>query len=440
LLLAFLLVILVAIGASSLFMSITLSSEVRQFDEAVDQMRFARTEFLLIRYYNEMTGWQGVQPLVVQMGTLYGRRVVLTDRDGIVVGDSAEELLGQLYQTESSGKPLLRRLGPSVGVVIGTLYIISSPSDPTSAMGLITAINRFLLLGGILAIIVAVVVTIIISRRISNPVRALTFAARQLEAGDFSHRVQVKDKGEIGELAMTFNSMSASLERAELLRKNMVADVAHELRTPVSHIQGELEAIGDGLITPDVRTFSSIYEEALLLSRLIDDLQELTLAEAGKLTLFRQETDVLQVVQNAVEAARTRATTKGIIMAVELPEKLPHCDIDSQRIGQVIRNLLYNAITHTPKGGTITITANQFNRSVEISVADTGSGISAADLPNIFERFYRADKSRARSTGGSGLGLTIARRLVEAHGGKIGVDSEPGKGSRFFFTVPLVNR
>jgi len=305
-------------------------------------------------------------------------------------------------------------------------------------MGLIAAINRFLLLGGILAIIVAVVVTIIISRRISNPVRALTFAARQLEAGDFSHRVQVKDKGEIGELATTFNSMSASLEQAELLRKNMVADVAHELRTPVSHIQGELEAIGDGLITPDVHTFSSIYEEALLLSRLIDDLQELTLAEAGKLTLFRQEADVLQVARKSVDAARIKATTKGIIMAVELPNKLPHCDIDEQRIGQVIRNLLDNAITHTPEGGTITMAANQLNGNVEISVADTGEGISAADLPNIFERFYRADKSRARATGGSGLGLTIARRLVEAHGGKIGVESEPGKGSRFFFTIPTV--
>ncbi len=435
LLLAFILVILVAIGTVSLFASFTLTREVRQYEEQVDQFRFTRTERLIIRHYIERGTWVGVQPLIEQMGTLYGRRVVLTSSSGTVVADSQGELVGKQYQSAVPAKPLVPRGG---GTPVGTLYILPNEADPTSAARLNKAINLFLILGGVLAIIVAVVVTIFMSRRILKPVRALTVATRQLAQGDFSHRVQFKDKGEMGELAQTFNSMAESLDRYEMLRRNMVADIAHELRTPVSHIRGQLEAIGDGLIQPDAKTFSSIYEESLLLGRLIDDLQELSLAEAGKLSLYRQTTDIVQLIQKTVDAVRAVATTRGIVLTIDLSGELPLCDIDSQRIGQVLHNLLDNALTHTPRGGAITVAATHVNKFVEVSVIDTGEGIPPADLPNVFERFYRVDKSRARATGGSGLGLTIAKRLVEAHGGKVGVQSELGKSSRFFFTVPIV--
>ncbi len=351
LLIAFVLVILVAIGTVSAFVSLTLTGEIEQYDKYVDQVRTSRSERLLMRYYLDHGTWSGIQPFIEQMGSLYGRRVVLTNGVGTVIGDSQNELIGKSYEPESEGKSLLQKSG-----LVGLLYIYPSETETTAA-GLNTSINRFLFLGGILAIIVAIVVTVIISRRILKPVQALTLAARRLEQGDFAHRVQIKDKGEMGELAQTFNSMAESLERAETLRRNMVADVAHELRTPISHIQGELEAISDGLLVPDATTFDSISEETIHLKRLIDDLQELTLAEAGKLSLYLQSIDVAQLITKALGAVQTLATTKGIILASDIADKLPLCEIDMLRIGQVLRNLLDNAIAHTAEGGSVTISA-----------------------------------------------------------------------------------
>jgi signal transduction histidine kinase len=289
----------------------------------------------------------------------------------------------------------------------------------------------------LVAVAIAVALTFILSRRTLAPVKALTVASERLGRGDFSQRVQIKDRGELGELARTFNSMAGDLERAEKLRQNMVADVAHELRTPLSNIQGYMEALRDGIMKPDKKTIRSLYEEASLLSRLVDDLQELSLAEAGELKLARQSEDIGELIRQAAAAVEAKERAKGLSLAVELPEKLPPVNIDSRRIGEVLRNLLENAVAHTGKGDTVTVAARQMDKLVEISVTDTGEGIPAKELPNIFERFYRVDKSRTRATGGSGLGLTIARRLVEAHGGKIEVQSEPGKGSRFAFTVPV---
>jgi two-component system sensor histidine kinase BaeS len=231
--------------------------------------------------------------------------------------------------------------------------------------------------------------------------------------------------------------MAGDLERAERLRRNLVADTAHELRTPLSNIQGYLEAIRDGVVQPDTATINSIHEEVILLSRLIDDLQELALAEAGKLNMVRQAENISTIINQAVAAMQPRASAKGVSLLTDLPDGLPLCDIDSHRISQVLRNLMDNAVVHTPEGGTVTVAARHQDKWIEVSVTDTGEGIPAEDLPNIFERFYRVDQSRARATGGHGLGLTIAKRLVEAHGGKIDVQSELGKGSRFTFTLPV---
>ena len=217
----------------------------------------------------------------------------------------------------------------------------------------------------------------------------------------------------------------------------MVADVAHELRTPLSNIRGYLEAIRDRVIKPDAKTIRSLDEETTLLSRLVDDLQELALADAGELKLNRQPEDISEAINKAVAAIQVQAQGKGISIVTDLPESMPLCDIDFQRIGQVLRNLLNNAMTHTPAGGIITVAARQQTKWMEVSVSDTGEGIPPAELPDIFERFYRVDKSRARATGGTGLGLTIAKRLIEAHGGEIKVQSDPGKGTCFSFTIPI---
>ena len=437
LLVAFTLVILVTVGTVFFFVSQSTRGEIRQYQERSERIRIRRIQHELSRYYRQQGDWEGIQPFVEQWGNLYGRRIILTDASGVVVADSQGELLGEQYHPDSPGRALSP---PWTEDVIGMLYI--SPEPPAGAgsispRGLSQAIGRFLLWGGLLAVAIALLITFFLSRRILAPVKALTLAARRLGQGDFSQRVQFKDKSEVGELAQTFNSMANDLERAEQLQRNMVADVAHELRTPLSNIRGYLEAIRDGVVEPDAATIRSLDEEASLLSQLVDDLQELSLAETGELKLVCQTEDIARLIKQTVAAVQAQAATKGLSVSIDLPDKLPPVNIDSHRIGQVLRNLLENAVTHTAKGGAISIAARQQDNWVEVSVADTGEGIPAEELPNIFERFYRVDKSRARATGSSGLGLTIAKRLVEAHGGKIEVQSEPGKGSRFSFTVPI---
>jgi len=437
LLVAFTLVVVVTIGVTFFFIYQTTRSEISQFEERAENIRVGRIEDELSRYYYRERSWEGIQPFVEQWGNIHGQRIILTDASGTVIADSEGELLGEQYYPDVPGRLLSWEKG-----AIGTLHISPELSPragfppPPSTFVLYLAIGRFFLWGGLVAVAIAVALTFFLSRRTLAPVKALTSAAKRLGHGDFSQRVQIKDKSELGELARTFNSMAGDLERAEKLRRNMVADVAHELRTPLSNVRGYLEALCDGVIKPDNKTIRSLHEEASLLSRLVDDLQELSLAEAGELKLVRQPEDIGELIRQAVAAVETQEKAKGLSLSVELPDKLPPVNIDSRRIGEVLRNLLENAVAHTSKGSTITVAAKQQNKWVEVSVADTGEGIPAKDLPNIFERFYRVDKSRTRATGGSGLGLTIAKRLVEAHGGKIEVQSEVGKGSLFSFTIP----
>lgn len=434
---SFTLVILVVIGSVFFFINRATQAEIRQFVEYVAQMRAERMEIVLSGYYLQRGDWEGIQPFVEQWGNLYGQRIILTDANGSVVADSEGDVLGESYAPDSPGRPLSP---PWQTGTIGTLYIESS-SDVglISLQILFNEIGRFFIWGGLIGVAIALVITFLLSRRVLAPVKALTSAARQLGRGDFSQRVQVKDKGEVGEMANTFNFMASDLEQAEQLQRNMVADIAHELRTPLSNLRGYLEAVRDGVIKPDADTIRSLDEEAALLSRLVDDLQELSLAEAGELKLVCQAENIGELIKQTVGGLQTQAATKGLSVSVDLPDRLPAVNIDSPRISQVLRNLLENALAHTAEGDAITVTATQQGNWVEVSVVDTGEGIPAEGLPNIFERFYRVDKSRARTTGGSGLGLTIAKRLVEAHGGTIQAQSEQGKGSCFSFTVPVAD-
>ncbi len=436
LLAAFTLVILVAVGAVYLFATQTTGGEIRRFGVRSERARFSRVGFELHRYYREQGGWEGIQPYVEQWGGLYGRRIILTDSSGLVVADSQGELLGEQYHPDVLGRPLSPPWEESPS---GMLYISPEPSaDFPSPVGISQAINQFLLWGALLAVAIALVMTFFLSRRILAPVKALTSASRRLGGGDFSQRVSVKDRSELGELAQAFNSMASELERAEQLQRNMVADVAHELRTPLSNIRGYLEAIRDGLIEPDADAIHSLDEEAAQLSRLVDDLQELSLAEAGKLRLIYRAEDIGELIKKAVAGIQAQAISKGLSVSVDLPHKLPLVNLDPDRISQVLRNLLENAVAHTARGDAIVVSARQKDNYLEVAVTDTGEGIPAADLPHILERFYRVDKSRTRATGGSGLGLTIAKRLVDAHGGQVEVQSEVGKGSCFTFTIPVL--
>jgi signal transduction histidine kinase len=435
--LAFALVIIVVVGSAFFFAHQNTRIEIGRLAERVEEMQTRRLEIELMNQHLRHGNWEDVQPLVTQWGRLSGRRIILTDLSDTVVADSESEKVGELFFAEKPGLPIVP---PWENGTIGTIYVdpMEAPDVNTAALQITyKTTGRFFLWGGLLAVAIALLLTFVLSRRILAPVKALTIAARKFGKGDFSQRVHSADKGEVGELAESFNLMADNLENAEQLRRNMVADIAHELRTPLSNLKGYLEAINDGMIKPDKDTIHLLHEETTTLSRLIDELQELSMADAGELKLCRQQENLYKLIEDSVKAIQSRADEKGLAISTDLPPGVPNISIDIHRIKQVIRNLLDNALAHTGRGGSIKISALYDKDTVNISVADTGEGIPSEDLPNIFERFYRVDRSRTRATGGSGLGLTIAKRLVEAHGGHIYVASEPGEGSTFTITLPI---
>jgi signal transduction histidine kinase len=251
--------------------------------------------------------------------------------------------------------------------------------------------------------------------------------------------VRVEADDEIGDLGQAFNQMAAELERAEVLRRQMTADIAHELRTPLSVIQGNVEALQDGLFPLTLEALEPIQTKTELLGRLVEDLRNLALAEAGQLPLDRQPTDLASLAEGAVTAFQPAAEAKGITLGLIAPPGLPPADADPQRIEQVLVNLLSNALRHTPAGGRVEIElASAASNRLTLRITDTGPGIPPEALPNVFERFYRVDRGRGRGEGGdgTGLGLAVARSIVEAHGGIIKVENAPGRGASFWFALP----
>jgi arylsulfatase A-like enzyme len=258
---------------------------------------------------------------------------------------------------------------------------------------------------------------------------------RRLERGDAVQRIDTAVGGEVGDLAEAFNSLAASLARVEQLRQNMVSDVAHELRTPLTSIRGYLEAIQDGVVEPDEQTLATIHHEMLQLTRLVDDLQELSLAEAHQLQLDREEIDLVELAEWEVRAFLPQAASQEIELRLDAPMPVPPVLADAGRIRQVLGNLIRNALAHTARGS-IVVRVHQDTDAAVLTVSDTGNGIAASDLEHIFERFYRVDKARSRRAGGTGLGLTIARELMRAHGGTISAKSTVGKGTTFSIRLP----
>ena len=433
LLLAFMLVLGVALAGVALLASRSTTAEFHGFMERRSEGDFRRLIGAMTRFYGDNQGWSGVQPAVERLSQVTGDHILLADARGTIVADSEGKMIGQQAGRLKGAAPVMYR-----DLQVGTVYLNPGRPPETGEVDFLSSVNRSLLLSAGAAAVLALVLTVVLSRRILGPVEALTAAVRAMERGDLTQRVRVESRDEVGELARAFNSMAGSLARNEQLRKNMVTDVAHELRTPLSNILGYLEAMRDGVLAPDQKTLDSAYEEAIQLSRLVDDLQELALAEAGQLRLDRDLTDIAEVVDRAIRSVAPQASAKDIAIATDLPEDLPPLNIDPGRIAQVLQNLLANAVAHTPSGGSVRVGAKRARGWVEVSVSDTGSGIPAEHLPYIFERFYRVDPSRARSTGGSGIGLAISRQLVEAHGGRIWAESEPGRGSVFRFSLPLV--
>jgi signal transduction histidine kinase len=288
--------------------------------------------------------------------------------------------------------------------------------------------------GGLVLLVLAGVVLARAVRRMAAPIGDVMEAADRLAAGDHAVRVEPRGPREVRALARAFNAMAERLQANEEQRRNLLADVAHELRTPLSVIRGNAEGLMDGLYAPDADHLAPIVEETDVMARLLDDLSLLSTAEAGTLSLYREVVSPADVVSDAIGAFRAAADDAGVRLEGHATEGLPEIAADPVRIREVLGNLIANALHHTPAGGAVTVHAGTVDgrRAVEFRVDDTGSGIAPEELPFVFERFRKSADS-----GGAGLGLAISKRLVEAHGGRIGAESEPGRGTTMRFSLPV---
>jgi signal transduction histidine kinase len=479
---AFALVILALGVIVAVLVNRVTASQFRLYSDRNGQVLAAQAATQLAGYYAQQGSWQGSEAVFQNSGRMMGSggrgmmgsmmgagaasgsnmwgmmglRAVLADAQGQVISDSADVLNGQTLPAAEL------TMGAPIQVdrqIVGTVLVTSSamPIAESSAAAFLNDVNRSILLAVLAAGVVALALGALLFLQLTAPIRRLTAAANAISAGDLDQRVAVRSGDELGELASAFNTMAANLAASEQQRRQMVGDVAHELRTPLSVIQANLEAMQDGILPTDAEQLASLHEETLLLSRLVADLRLLSLAEAGHLRLERAETDLGELIGKAVERMRPAAQVKGIDLQTDLP---PAALVlaDADRLNQVISNLVDNAVRYTPARGTINIQANLAvperadphllptgGKSYLVTVTDTGPGILPEDLPHVFDRFYRADKSRARSSGGSGLGLAIVKHLVEAHGGRVWVESpihqadgDKGYGTRFSFSLPPV--
>jgi len=293
-----------------------------------------------------------------------------------------------------------------------------------------------MLLAGALGAGIALLIVRWVARGMTQPLRDMARAARKMETGDYTTRVHTESIDEVGQLAHAFNRMSAELESLEELRRDLVANVSHELKTPISALRAHLENLLDGVERPDPETLQVMLAQSERLGRLVDQLLDLSRLESGDVPLERERVDLAPLVSQVLSEIEVARPDRHVDLDDRIPEDLPPVLADRERVHQVLFNLLDNAVRFTPAGGRVTVTASRHNGSVDVAVADTGPGISAEHLPRLFERFYRVDEARSRDDGGTGIGLAIARSVVEAHGGRIWAESEPGRGSTFTFELP----
>jgi signal transduction histidine kinase len=304
--------------------------------------------------------------------------------------------------------------------------------------------GQALLLGLLSALVIVLVISLLLSRKIVAPLRRLTRASQRIAQGHYRERVALPTDvrpeymDEVGHLAISFNQMAEGLEKNEAIRSQLIGDVSHELRTPLSAIKGYMEALIDGMLPAEPATFQQIYREADRLQRLVEDLQEVSRVEAGAYKLKLRTTSMNAIVDTAVARLRREFDQKGITIAVRYADNLPLIQGDEDRLVQVVLNLLGNALQFTQRGGKVQVSVEEKDHSIFTSISDNGIGMPEGELDRIFTRFYRVEKSRSRSGGGSGIGLTIARHLAEAHGGKIWAFSDGvGTGSTFTIMLPV---
>lgn len=492
--LGFALVLALSITGVSAYSAYATRVETDKFAAEIETARTERAEQLVRETFQVSQDWDEVQYAVQQVGNLFGWRVAFENDSGLIVADSHElvrnaqgvletyaerfasptrftkrpvlvngELIGYMLVDERPSRkerPLSMRefYSSFVTGVIGDTQRTQQPPPPRPTQvpsastetlvaevlefvdpplsNLQSSFQRSLLIAGIAAGFAGLLIVSLLTRQALAPVRNLTAAASSLGAGDLSQRVPESGSDEIGILANTFNTMASDLELAIDQRRQLTADVAHELRTPLTNIQGYLEAIKDGVVEADEETISTLHTQTIHLSNLIEDLRILAIADAGALALNKSHGSPVEVIRDSVLHFAQRARERQVELSFDDTGSDTYIDFDETRIRQIVSNLIENALTHTPNDGRIDVVAEGLEHGLEISVSDSGVGMSEHDLPRIFDQFYRADQSRTRATGGAGLGLTIVKRLVEAHGGEISVSSKPDEGTTFRVFLP----
>lgn len=420
----------------------------REFDEFVANRYQYEVLSDAADYYNTNGSWEGFQgPLRRRSGpggsgSSGGMTppISLLNTDGYVLFSNIPGVARG--DTERGASDNTGRLPVEVnGEVVGYIAFAGRPGTDNGRgspeANFLAGIDRAILWSAGAAAALALLLGVILARTISRPVQELTAATKVLAAGDLGHQVPVRTQDEIGTLAQSFNQMSADLAHANELRRQMTADIAHDLRTPLSVILGYSEALADGKLPGTPETFDAVYRQAQHLNRLIEDLRTLSLADAGQLSLMRRPVEPRGLLEHTALAYLPAAESRGIALEVDAADT-PLILVDPDRILQVLGNLVSNALRHTPDGGRVLLSAATADDRVLLRVRDSGSGIPVEDLPHIFERFYRADKAR-QSDGASGLGLAIARSLVEAHDGRIIAENagDNSSGAVFVISLPL---
>jgi signal transduction histidine kinase len=437
LILAFLFISLLSICTMVI---LTRFSTRREFDKFVSNQYEAELLENLGNYYQENNSWDGVDQ--VHIGYMHNQmgyagqpsNFCVTDLDGIVVRGSFSHEVGDVVSMESLENAIsIKADQKTVGYLL-----IERPPDRRDPMQdeFSKRIDFSLLFTAIGTIIMAFLFGALISQTITKPIRELTSATHAMASGKLGQQVIVRSKDEIGELAQSFNKMNDDLARSFNLRKQMTADIAHELRTPLSLIIGHAEGVHDGVLPPSHENFEIIREEAGRLEKMVNDLRTLSLADAGELSLEFQSVDINKLLSDIKTHYRVQLNQKRITLDLEPDSDLLQVDLDPIRFSQVLMNILDNAIRYTPDDGRIIIATKQLLDKAQISLQDSGEGVTPEEASHLFDRFYRADESRTRDDGGSGLGLAIAKSIVEMHHGRIWAESEKGNGLRTIIQLP----
>ena len=441
---AFLLVALVGVAVVAILANRATATGFNRFLMTDESATWTALQAQLAQEYARTGDWRGAAAtLSAAVGAGRGSggiQLTLIDPSGAVIATAGARRgnMGQGQGPQPVAYPIT-----AASETVATL-LVSAPGMGGGRAGelFLAEVNRAIWLGGAAAVLLAIGLGAWLAYRLTRPLRQLTAAAQEMAGGRLHQAVDIRDKGELGQLAAEFNDMAASLAAAEQQRRQLLADVAHELRTPLSVLRGQLEAMLDGVFPLTADNVAVAHEETVLLGRLVDDLRTLSLAEAGELPLTRRAIDPAEALGRAAAAFAPLYEAEDVALIVEPVGVLPSIDADDERLQQVFGNLLANALRYAPQGSSDPVVRLGAARdgeeaTVRFTVADNGPGLSAEAQAHVFDRFWRGERSRNREGGGSGLGLAISRAIVVAHGGRIWLTSGPGMGTAFHFALPI---